>query len=106
MKDNRETIYEECFYCGMPASRYEKDHFPIAKRHGGTETVVSCMTCHEVKDRLALHKMDASFVIGNLKAVWDKCDARERVILAKFLSLAMDGINDRKAKSQESGGVA
>lgn len=40
-----------CFYCGMPASRCEQDHFPIPAEVGGTETVPACINCHDLKDR-------------------------------------------------------
>lgn len=42
----------QCFYCEMPlAFRHEHDHFPVPANAGGSETVATCMNCHELKDR-------------------------------------------------------
>lgn len=45
-----------CTYCdvGLP-TRFERDHFPVARFLGGGEVVPACMTCHELKDRCPLH---------------------------------------------------
>jgi hypothetical protein len=45
--------WERCFYCDrlLIHGRLERDHFPIPARHGGTETVPSCVECHSLKDR-------------------------------------------------------
>ena len=45
-----------CFYCDGPATRHEHDHAPLPARWHGTETVMTCMMCHGLKDR---HPMQA-----------------------------------------------
>lgn len=45
-----------CFYCDEPVPNAwdrERDHFPIADRHGGKDTVLACHRCHTLKDRVA-----------------------------------------------------
>jgi hypothetical protein len=41
-----------CFYCGEPINgAHQHDHMPFPWRHGGRETVPSCSSCHNLKDR-------------------------------------------------------
>jgi hypothetical protein len=35
----------------LASDNIEHDHFPVPERAGGTETVPSCRTCHDLKDR-------------------------------------------------------
>jgi hypothetical protein len=37
-----------------PQGRRERDHFPIPIRHGGIDTVLSCLECHNIKDRCGI----------------------------------------------------
>lgn len=49
-----------CFYCSQSlSSRHEHDHFPIPASKGGTETVPTCINCHDLKDRIRLRDWNA-----------------------------------------------
>lgn len=42
-----------CFYCESPLSqRREADHAPVPRNAGGVETVLTCLPCHHLKDRM------------------------------------------------------
>lgn len=45
---------EGCSYCGLPFIRmhHEHDHAPIPKSMGGADMIPTCITCHDLKDRV------------------------------------------------------
>lgn len=55
-----------CHYCMQRTIRHEHDHFPIPQECGGTETVPTCINCHDLKDRGSLDDWDATFAITGL----------------------------------------
>lgn len=54
------SVSGRCFYCTESVREkweIERDHFPVADRHGGLITVQACRRCHFLKDR-QLHLPD------------------------------------------------
>lgn len=48
---------DTCHYCDTPLTKaYERDHFPVPERHGGTDLVKACIPCHDLKDRFNFKK--------------------------------------------------
>lgn len=111
----RKAELKPCYYCGALAAVVEHDHFPIPKRHAGTETVPACINCHALKDRVALdrwpeEKAVAAFnelqstialsCIGmwgqweddpyGLPPNWSQLSPLARVLWAKLLCLRLD----------------
>jgi hypothetical protein len=79
---------QSCFYCDSPiVGNPEMDHFPIPKRSGGTETVPSCKSCHDLKDRLCFGD---TFWAGILLREWPRMTRETRLLIAKATSLASD----------------
>ncbi len=62
-----------CHYCRSERSRgdIQMDHFPIPKRHGGTEVVPACATCHSLKDRVPMGKWAAELRHDGARSVAD-----------------------------------
>lgn len=86
MRKRRADLF--CFYCDAPLSdgRIEWDHFPIPKEAGGKDTVPTCLTCHDMKDRYLLESWNASSVLeafGELR----NAGRNARLLLAKMLRL-------------------
>jgi hypothetical protein len=78
-----------CFYCGEQISRIEKDHAPIPKRHGGKITVDSCLTCHDMKDRILLKDWPSEWwncVVADLP----KMSLPTKLFLMKFVNGVFD----------------
>lgn len=77
---------EVCFYCDAVVSpRHEHDHAPIPLRHGGAETVVACLNCHDLKDRLALRNWPASLVMEG----WGDMSPAARLLTAKVYLIGL-----------------
>lgn len=84
----------ECFYCRMPLGGFhEHDHAPIPQRHGGIDTVPSCVNCHNLKDRLPLNNWPAEL----MHRAFAECGPLGRIFLAK--AFAID--QDRTARAKE-----
>lgn len=79
---------ENCFYCDKPilSDLVERDHAPIAQRHGGTDTVPACVPCHDLKDRLPLSAWDVPLMVRALR----ECGPLGRIYLAKAFNIARD----------------
>lgn len=77
-----------CFYCDAALSkRHERDHFPVAVRHGGTDTVPTCINCHDLKDRLTLdHWPDQEWIAE----AWQEAGPLGRILIAKVSDLLAD----------------
>lgn len=77
----------ECFYCRMPlAGRHEHDHAPIAKRHGGQDTVPACHNCHSLKDRVPVSNWPVPLMVKAL----NECGPLGRIFLAKAFTVERD----------------
>ena len=83
---------QNCFYCGAHlSSRHEHDHFPIPKRHGGTETVSSCLNCHDLKDRLPFDQWPQG-MIEELMFAMTFAPHPLRLGIAKMYALSLDAL--------------
>ena len=87
-KKEAKRIKIKCFYCDALVSRDESedDHFPIPASHGGSVTVVSCKTCHNMKDRFLLDDWDdvwISKVVGDMP----KLNRETRIFMAKLMRI-------------------
>lgn len=87
-KKEAKNIRLKCFYCGALVSRDESedDHFPIPASIGGVATVVSCKTCHGMKDRFLLGDWDEGW-ISRVVEDMPKLNRETRIFLAKALRL-------------------
>ena len=77
-----------CFYCREPvlSGGAEDDHAPIPARLGGTDTVVACLACHDLKDRVPLNNWPVDLMVQAL----DECGPLGRIFLAKSFGIAQD----------------
>lgn len=64
-----------CFYCNNLAARLERDHFPVPRRHGGTVMVDACINCHDLKDRVGLHRWPAEDANRAMRECHDRGNA-------------------------------
>lgn len=87
-KSNVERIDADCYICGLPAG--ERDHFPSAKRNGGTHVLPICVGCHEMKDRIGITRWSLPALYNAISGVWKKADRNERLLLAKLLVMVED----------------
>jgi hypothetical protein len=69
------------------------DHWPIAKRHGGTKTVPCCTTCHTFKDRLSLEKWPVEW-FELLTSEWESLSTQMKLFIGKLYDCAIDILND------------
>jgi hypothetical protein len=80
-----------CFFCDVSLSpRHEHDHYPVPQRHGGTETVPTCLNCHDLKDRVPL----AGWPSEVLAPAMEQAGPLGRVLLAKLAALTFDATNN------------
>lgn len=84
-----------CWYCHAPLSRNntEADHAPLPREAGGTETVPSCRTCHDLKDRIPVDNWPWELI----SVVWkdlESADLRRetRIFFAKAIRLLSMGV--------------
>ena len=91
----RRPVARECFYCdGLIAGKGEADHFPIPQRHGGTETVPCCQSCHDMKDRFVTDDWSMawwSVVVG----AWPRLLWEIRIFIAKACCVLQDATRTR-----------
>ncbi len=83
-------MIDPCYICDAPAS--ERDHFPRSRSLGGTETFPICTSCHDAKDRVALRDWDPCQFYEALGELWGKASAAERLVLAKLVHIANQGV--------------
>lgn len=99
----------ECFYCDAPVSRHEHDHAPVPKRAGGVATVVICMGCHNLKDRILLDRWPLTLAVLAVQelidvdaipykfpseewpAQWDDMTSHARLLWAKWVKINHGG---------------
>lgn len=88
-----------CFYCDQRIQAvHEHDHFPVAKRHGGTDTVATCVECHNLKDRHPLNKWPVELVLEAFR----ECGPLGRLLLAKTSAIFADFQQDRAAEQERA----
>jgi hypothetical protein len=75
-----------CYYCDKPVIRKsEKDHFPVPNELGGKDTVTSCLSCHDLKDRSSLDDITVAVAfMGGLHADWPNLSPITRIYLARI----------------------
>ena len=85
------SAFETCYYCGATVAQgsYQRDHFPIPERCGGTTTVVACLPCHDMKDRLRFDQWNPELV-ADMMDDWPKLGRASRIMLAKMLAVHAD----------------
>tara|TARA_R100000005_G_C4957925_1_gene175807 strand:- start:460 stop:810 length:351 start_codon:yes stop_codon:yes gene_type:complete len=92
-----------CYICNSALrSRGEMDHFPLAKRHGGTFVRPICINCHDEKDRYFL-KLDSPEAFECLGTLWSKASTGEKIILTRMFNLILDqgALIDKLAEKDE-----
>ncbi len=75
-----------CFYCDacIEEGLEERDHFPIPKSAGGTNTVDCCFICHSMKDRFNIDNWSPSWVL-KVQMDFPKFSRETRIFLAKTI---------------------
>lgn len=90
MRKRKEKNIETCFYCGiLVTKKKENDHFPIPKRNGGTNTVPSCLSCHDMKDRYGLYDWPIEW-FEVIVSDFPKMSRETRLFLVKAISIVSD----------------
>jgi hypothetical protein len=106
--DMDESDRQECFYCGaLVTKNSEDDHFPFPDRHGGTQTVPCCISCHDMKDRFPLYEWPMDW-IGKVIEDFPKLNRETRIFLAKTIQAFADAqasINRRKDENRPQNGT-
>ncbi len=89
-----------CLCCEvvMHNGAQELHHFPIPKRHGGTETVPLCRGCHDKIDRFALTRWGPYELMAAVVGLVEKANASERAFLLKVVSLFYDATDTLKGE--------
>ena len=87
-----------CFYCDTPISpgEFQRDHFPVPKRHGGMATVIACKNCHSLKDRIPFDRWPSVEAVvesfaGLERTDWAAMPPLTRLAVAKMISMILDG---------------
>jgi len=89
-----------CFYCNAVVTFGSSpgDHFPIPKRHGGTETVNCCLSCHDMKDRIGLQDWHLEW-IQNIENDLPNVSRETKLFLSKVVGVLLDQDIDGKLKN-------
>lgn len=85
--------HARCYYCDAAlAPQHEHDHYPVPKRHGGTEKVPACVNCHALKDRTPLDEWPLDLFAAAHRALAEANDqpGPVRLLLAKISAIGMD----------------
>lgn len=96
MTASKDTKHQTCFYCDrtfVTSRSAVGDHFPIPRRHGGTETVPCCQTCHSLKDRISIGSWNLE-MINKVAADFPKMSCETRLFLAKCMLVLQDSQPD------------
>ena len=95
--------HESCFYCdsifAISASAVG-DHFPVPKRHGGTECVPCCIQCHSLKDRMKLADWNMQMV-AKVIADFPKLSRETRIFLSKCMMMMQDLQKERTHAAEQ-----
>lgn len=80
-----------CFYCGVLVSENNKecDHFPIPAMLGGQTTVISCRSCHDMKDRFRFADWPTEWLSCVLTDM-PKLSRETKIWLSKWLSHVLE----------------
>jgi hypothetical protein len=120
-----------CLYCASTGP-HQWDHFPVPKRHGGTEMVRACLHCHNLKDRtgwpmfadfvqtqtvdngISVSEFEMGFLRGDLRgkragrAAWSLLDdfldfpPPIRLLIARRIGAHLDAIAAAPAKERKA----
>lgn len=83
---------QTCLYCDatyVVSRTAPGDHFPLAKRHGGSDCVPCCRECHSLKDRLRLDEWNP-LMINKVCADFPRLSRETHIFLAKCI----DSLNE------------
>lgn len=88
MRCTRRNCDQVCFYCQetLGGDTHEHDHAPTPARHGGEDTVPTCLPCHDRKDRLPMRQWPVDVMVQAL----EECGPLGRIFLAKSFAIHMD----------------
>lgn len=79
-----------CYYCNACIRNpVEMDHFPKPKRHGGEETIPTCISCHDMKDRFCLEDWPGKW-LDTVKQDMPLLSRETKIWLAKLMALTFD----------------
>ena len=78
-----------CFYCKCVLSKSQKqmDHFPVPKEAGGTCTVPSCITCHDMKDRFSLSDWNPEWMARVMVDIEHNVGRETRIFMARVIKM-------------------
>lgn len=94
MSKLRPDAFERCYVCDrLVGASGERDHFPVSDSLGGTETMVICSPCHDLKDRLPMDGWAPGVAYSLLSGLWGKATTEERLVLAKMFHVANQGLS-------------
>ena len=108
-KEKKERIWEHCFYCGVCLMKHNNqgDHWPVPQSLGGTCIVRTCITCHDLKDRIPIGDLPTAFLGESSSVVykaihfWYGLSREEKVMIARHIdailrtiSLGPDGVQN------------
>lgn len=69
----------------------EGDHWPVPDSLGGTFIIRTCISCHNVKDRVSFNDLPAIFTSEGLQLAhklfrfWFSLNREQRIMLARYL---------------------
>lgn len=69
----------------------EGDHWPVPDSLGGTFIIRTCITCHNIKDRVSFSDLPTSFtsegfqLAHKLIRFWFSLNREQRIMLARYL---------------------
>ena len=93
---------KECFYCGAMLSNgigTQLDHFPIPNSEGGTETVPSCLSCHDMKDRFHLADWPIDWYAKVIED-FPKLSRETRICFAKIIRIVEQSKSKKPRQAQ------
>lgn len=85
------SMETNCLFCDAVVVKGERHHFPIPKRHGGQETHLVCVNCHDLADRYKLEGMPIE-MLGHFISLWQRAEPMERIMLWKMHTITLDGL--------------
>jgi hypothetical protein len=89
-----------CFYCGAIAPpKGCGDHAPIPKRHGGTEMIPACQSCHSMKDRMRLMDWSSEWFAIVYNDIQNNVSRETKIFLMKTIDIVQDALEKQNAKN-------
>lgn len=85
----KNTKDDYCYYCKCVLSKSQKqmDNFPIPKEAGGEDTVPSCISCHDMKDRFNVSDWNGEWFARLTIDLEENVSRETRIFLAKVLRM-------------------